>query len=86
MNEILEEILEHARQIQDIADDIAQTKSEVKISRKLEDMFKELKWVFHLYRQLNEEISGSDYTWEDFLKDLKEEELKERYEERDEDL
>jgi len=75
MNEYLQDIIEHARQIQYKAEHISKRKSIPEINQGLEEIYEELKWVFRDYRILKRQISGEDHTFEDFLKEVKKEEL-----------
>jgi len=86
MNEHIQDIIEHAKQIQYKAEHIARKRSVPEITQGLEEIYEELKWVFRDYRILKKQISGEDHSFEDFLKELKEEELREGYKKRDEDI
>lgn len=83
MDEYVQNIIEHARQIQYKAEHIARRRSIPEITQGLEEIYEEMKRVFHNYRILKKQMSGKDCTFEDFLK---EEGLKDRYEERGEDF
>ncbi len=83
MDDYIQNIIEHARQIQYKAEHIARRRSIPEITQGLEEIYEEMKRVFHNYRILKKQMSRKDCTFEDFLK---EEELEDRYEERGEDF